>query len=70
VSRRTKQQRARELLASIEHGPSFLSTIGGNGNTLTQKQAEKVYRLWVQTWIVDELRELLRVKPDEPGATS
>jgi hypothetical protein len=71
MSRRlSKRKRAADLLAMIEHGPAFHAGPVPGGKPLTPDQAAKVYRLWFESFVVDELAELLRVKPAEPGATS
>lgn len=55
LPRQTKKQRAAALLAMLERGPSF----GAPGAGYTPQQAAELYRLWVDTWILSELKDLV-----------
>ncbi len=43
------------LLRRLETGPGFGSISGG----LTLREANKQYELWAQTWVIEELCDLV-----------
>jgi hypothetical protein len=52
----TKKQKAEELLTRIQRGPSF-DEIGLS--KFTPCEAERQYRLWMKSWIRDDLINLI-----------
>lgn len=52
----TRRQRAAKLLERIMHGPSFNPTTGG---PLTTEEAQRLYRIWMQSWILEDLKNLI-----------
>lgn len=52
----TRKQRAAELLAMLERGPSL--RISGFA-PLTVKEIQEGYKLWVETWVIPELKALV-----------
>ena len=53
----TRRERARALLARLERGPHFSANFGSHG--YTHKDAADTYRLWVESWVLDELKALV-----------
>lgn len=53
----TRQQRAFQLLARLEIGPSFAPHIGPEA--FTPQYAEEAFRLWAQTYVLEELKSLV-----------
>lgn len=53
----TRQQRAAQLLRRLETGPAFSSPF--DGSNFTPETAKNKYKLWVDTWILDELVDLI-----------
>jgi len=54
----TRKQRANELLARIKRGPFFSSTPGLDG-PYSPKLAAEGYKLWMESWIKNELIQLV-----------
>jgi hypothetical protein len=52
----TRKQRAAKLLERIERGPSFNPT---TGEPLTTEEAQQLYRVWMQSWILEDLKDLI-----------
>lgn len=58
--RETRAVRAAELLERLERGPSFGEpTRNGAPRMMSADAATRAYRLWVASWILDELRDLV-----------
>lgn len=55
--RLTRKHRANELMKLLEDGPSF-SLIGKDG-ALSRAEADNAVRIWLRTWIVPHVRELV-----------
>lgn len=53
----TRKQRASELLARLERGPHFDSN--PDGTSYTPGNAQEQYQLWVNSWIIGELIDLI-----------
>jgi hypothetical protein len=53
----TRKQKAKELLERVKHGPYF--SYDAFGMPSSQKVVEADYRLWAETWLVDQLIELV-----------
>jgi len=61
---KVRAERAAELLALLERGPHFGRP--GQGEAYTKAEAQAIYRIWSQTWVLDELKALvpeLRKRP-------
>jgi hypothetical protein len=57
----TRKLRAAKLLERIERGPSFNPT---TGEPLTTEEAQRLYRVWMQSWILEDLKDLIpELKP-------
>ena len=57
----TRKQRAARLLERIERGPSFNPT---TGEPLTTEEAQALYNRWMQSWILEDLKDLIpELKP-------
>lgn len=54
MARQTRAARAGKLLAVLETGPSMRGV-----RTMTPEVAERQVRLWLQTWIIPEVLELV-----------
>gem|GEM_PF-6400907 len=52
----TKKHKAQELLARISLGPAFSAS---PGQDYDPEQAIASYRLWVKTWVLDDLKLLV-----------
>jgi hypothetical protein len=52
----TRKQRAARLLERIERGPSFNPT---TGEPLTTEEAQRLYSVWMQSWILEDLIDLI-----------
>ena len=52
----TRKQRAAKLLERIERGPSFNPT---TGEPLTTEEAQRLYRVWMQSWILEDLIDVI-----------
>lgn len=52
----TRKQRYQKLLERLEKGPAFL-TYGPMGSA--DHDYPRAYRIWVQTWILPELKDLV-----------
>ena len=52
----TRKQRAAKLLERIERGPSLNPT---TGEPLTTEEAQRLYRVWMQSWILEDLKDLI-----------
>jgi hypothetical protein len=52
----TRKQRAAKLLERIDRGPSFNPT---TGESLTTEEAQRLYRVWMQSWILEDLIDLI-----------
>ena len=61
----TRKQRAAKLLERIERGPSFNPPMAGE--PLTTEEAQRLYRIWMQSWILEDskalITELKKVQP-------
>lgn len=51
----TRKQRASELLDRIRRGPSFSEI----GRTFTIAEADAQYKVWSESWIIQELLQLI-----------
>jgi hypothetical protein len=52
----TRKQRAAELLKKLTNGPAFDET---PGRPLSLDEIKSQYRIWSESWILDELKELV-----------
>jgi hypothetical protein len=52
----TRKVRAAKLLERIVRGPSFNPTIG---EPLTTEEAQRLYSVWMQSWILQDLKDLV-----------
>jgi hypothetical protein len=52
----TRKLRAAKLLERIERGPSFNPT---TGEPLSAEEAQRLYRIWMQSWILEDLIDLI-----------
>jgi hypothetical protein len=52
----TRKQRAAKLLERIERGPSFNPR---TGEPLTTEEAQRLYCVWMQSWILEDLKDLI-----------
>jgi len=52
----TKKQRAEELLRKLNIGP-YLNTL--RCKELTKEEAERQVKIWLETWIIPEIEELI-----------
>ena len=55
----TKKQRATQLLERLARGPAMRSVIGPLSDTAVAEAAQASYQLWVKTWVLPEVRELV-----------
>jgi hypothetical protein len=53
----TRKQRARELLERIKRGPGF--NVPMDGSSLTVEQVKDLYQLWVGSWVLEDLQDLI-----------
>lgn len=53
----TRKQRASELLARLERGPCFDGNL--DWSSYTPSNAQEQYQLWVNSWIIGELIDLI-----------
>ena len=66
----TRKLRTAKLLERIERGPSFNPT---TGEPLTTEEAQAQYNRWMNSWILEDLKDLIpelrQVQPHEvmPG---
>lgn len=51
----TRKEKAAELLGRIKCGPSF----SGLREPFTPEEASRQYRMWSESWIVEQLLELV-----------
>lgn len=51
----TRRQRARELYERLARGPVFDAI----GDAHLHADAARIYRLWVETWVLSELKDLV-----------
>jgi len=66
VARTTRKERALQLLDRVKRGPAFSSM-----SVITTDEARRVYRLWAESWVIEDLYALipeLRRLPQEPEA--
>lgn len=59
MSRRTRKQRAVELLSMLEHGPAFSNLWGDKEWDDPEYGAAAQYRLWARSWILREVKDLV-----------
>lgn len=52
----TRKVRAAKLLERIVRGPSFNQT---TGEPLTTEEAQRLYSVWMQSWILQDLKDLV-----------
>lgn len=53
----TRKQRARALLDRLRQGPALSAPV--DGSPLTVEEAQRAYRRWSETWIIQELADLV-----------
>lgn len=54
----TRKDKAEKLLERLERGPSFYG-VPMLDSPLTPEEAERQYRRWVESWILDDLTRLV-----------
>lgn len=54
--KKTRRERAQELLATLEHGPEFDATFVSGYKPM---HARDQYLIWVETWVVPEVKKLI-----------
>ncbi len=52
----TRKQRAQELLARLQRGPSFDDD---RSQGFDATEATRQFRMWGETWILEELKDLI-----------
>jgi ribosomal protein L15 len=56
----TRKQKALELYRRAKNGPSIFPRIGeSNPNSITKEEFEKTYKIWSESWILNDLEELI-----------
>lgn len=53
----TRRERAAKLLERLQRGPHFVDPIPDE--PLTADLASRAYRCWAQSWILDDLQDLV-----------
>lgn len=53
----TRKQRATELLTRIKRGPSISAPF--DGSPLTPAEVIRIYRGWIESWILPDLTDLV-----------
>lgn len=55
----TRRERAARLLALVTNGPSFSNPADFGGEPLDKAEASRQYRLWSDSWVLEELVDLV-----------